>query len=181
MTIPERFVSFAPWTERINKSLLEWLVEAMSVIADEVSVDRKSSIRLKVHEFAEFLGVGGPTRGGEGHDGSLLKQLEPQMLRHGRIEHAERVEEPALPHALETIAGAGISGLRGLVPIAVHHEHSCLLERRHEKDRRVGVVMAHLDNLRQLAQTEMAHQSPPQPVWQGNDQGRLGRAGARGK
>src|SRR5262245_50978044 len=38
--------------------------------------------------------------------------------------------------------------------------------------------MAHLDNLRQLAQTEMAEQSPSQPVRHGYDQGRLGRASA---
>src|SRR5262245_57877239 len=104
MTIADRFVSFALWAERIDESFLEGSVEAVSVIADEVPVDRKSSIRFELHEVAEFLGVCAPSRGGEGHYGSLLEQPEPQMLRHGGVKHPERVEESVGPHALQAIA-----------------------------------------------------------------------------
>jgi hypothetical protein len=80
------------------------------------------------------------------------------MLRDGRIEHAEGVEELALPQTFEAIAGADMGGLGGLVTIPVHHQHRCLLEGRHEKGRCMGVVMAHLNNpWRLLFNAEVPH------------------------
>src|SRR6202035_3095148 len=105
MAIANRLVPLAQRTERSRKPLFERLFESMGVVANEVPVDRKSSVRLQVNEFTELFCVGGATGAGERHDGALFKHLEPQMGRDGRIEHTEGVEELTLPQTFEAVAG----------------------------------------------------------------------------
>ena len=71
------------------------------------------------------------------------------------------VKELAPPLTFEAIAGADVGRLGGLIPVSIHHEHACLFERRHEKGRRMSVVMANLNNFWQpRLNAEMPHQSP---------------------
>ena len=132
-----------------------------------------------MYELAELIGVGRPAGAGERHHGPFRERLEPQIGRGGRIEKAERVEDLALPQALEAIAGADIGRLGGLVSMSVHHQHRCLFERRREKDRRMRVMMLYLNDLQQLlVHAEMPHQSPSKPHGHGDDEGGHMWAGA---
>ena len=162
----------------VNHSL-NGFVDAVGVVTDQVPIDRKSSLGLEVNEFAELICVGRPAGAGERHHGPFREWLEPQIGRAGRIEKAERIEDLAVPQALEAIAGADIGGLGGLVPMSVHHQHRRLLEGRREKDRRMRVVMLYLNDLQQLlVDAEVPHQSPSKPHGHGDDEGGQIWAGA---
>src|SRR3984893_9933650 len=119
MAIANGLVPLAQRTERLREPLFERLFESMGVETNEVPVDRKSSVRLQVNEFTELFCVGGATGAGERHDGALFKHVEPQMRRDGRIEHAERVKELALPQTFEALVGHGAGGRVGCVPVWV--------------------------------------------------------------
>ena len=150
MTVVDGLVQLAPRTERFREPLLERLLDAVGVVADQVPIDRKSSLGLKAHQLAELICVGRPAGAGERHHGPFRERLEPQIGSRRRIEKAEGVEDLAVPQALEAIAGADIGGLGGLVAMAVHHQHGGLLEGRREEDRRMRVVMLDLHDLQQL-------------------------------
>ena len=55
MAIAYRIVPWAPRTECIAKLVLERLIESVCVVADEVPIDRKATIRQQVNELASLL------------------------------------------------------------------------------------------------------------------------------
>ena len=66
------------------------------------------------------------------------------------------------PQALEPVALAEIGAGRAVVAVAVHHQYERLLERRHEEDGGVRMVVRNVDDRRQRggaeAAGEVAHQ-----------------------
>src|SRR5690242_20708404 len=126
---------------------------------------------FQVNELAELCLVGWATRGSQRHDSSLFEASKPEIRCDACVEHSQGVEEVALPQTLESIAGTHIGGRGRLVAISVHHKHRCLLERRDEKARRMGIVMPHLNNVwNPSGESELPFQSPPKSHWHVDDQ-----------
>ena len=119
----------------------------MRVVIDEVPVDGELSVWTQSNEFGELLYVGWSAGGSERHDSSLFEASKSQILCDACVEHSQRVEEVALPQALESIAGTRIGGRGRLVAISVHDKYRCLLEWRDKKACCMGIVMPHLNNV----------------------------------
>jgi hypothetical protein len=80
----------------------------VSIVADEVSINGEISVRLKVNELTEFFRVGLVAGRRERHHGPFFEKLEAQMLGYSGVQHAERIEDLSLRHALKAISVADI-------------------------------------------------------------------------
>ena len=59
---------------------------------------------------------------GQRHHGPLLESLEAEMVRHERVEHAERIEELAPPATLKPILAPDVGAGCRHIAIAVHDQ-----------------------------------------------------------
>jgi hypothetical protein len=171
MAISNRFVWSARRPKSVSKNSLERPDKPMRVVADKVQIDRKLTVRFQVNELAKLCRVGWTTRSGQRHDSSLFEASKSQILCDACVEHSQRVEEVALPQALESIAGTRIGGRGRLVAISVHDKYRCLLEWRDKKACCVGIVMPHLNNVwDRSVEPKLPFQSPPKSHWHVDNQ-----------
>jgi hypothetical protein len=76
------------------------------------------------------------------------KAREPQVLGHERVDEPNRVQDFSRPQPLQVCAPPEIGAAGAVISVPVHDEHEGLLKRRHEKYRRVRVVMPDVDDRR---------------------------------
>src|SRR5262245_26265171 len=125
------------WPERLYEPPLERLEHAVLVVIKVVHVDREATRRLKTNNFAHVIGVGGVATSRQRHHRAFLEELEAEVTGDESIDHAEAIEEAAIPLSLEPIAGAREGARCRIVAIAVHDEDAGVLEWRGKEDRRV--------------------------------------------
>ena len=77
MTIADGLVWLARRTECLREPLLERLLYAVGVVADQVPIYRKPSFGLEAYELTELICVRRPAGAGEGHHGPFRERLEP--------------------------------------------------------------------------------------------------------
>ncbi len=160
----QRLIGFPACAEHLVEARFEGFDETVGRVVDELLIDLDAPLRQQPDQRAEFVLVGGPAHGGERHHGSLLEVGETQVLRDAGVKHAEAVEHRIRPLALQAIAPAGPSAGGAVVAIAIGNQHGRFLEGRHEEHRRMALVVAHLHDGRQPAQTELMPQPELQTV-----------------
>src|SRR6185295_20373266 len=131
----------------------------------------------EVHNFAHVVHKSGIAAGCQRHHCALLEWLKSEVLGNESVDHADAVEEVAMPLPLNDIPGARESTGRGVVAIAIDDENAGLLKRRDKEDRGMRFVMADVDNLGQTQAAELALQIVPQPEIQQHDPTVLRRLG----
>src|SRR4029079_1830477 len=107
-----------------------------------VHVDREAPLGLEAHDIAHPVHESGVSAGRQRHHRSFLERVEAEVEGDERVDHADAVEEAAMPWPIDAIADAREGARRGIVAIAVYDEDAGLLERRNKKDRSVRLVMA---------------------------------------
>ena len=135
--------------EHLEELGLEWFGHAVTVVAEIIHIDRESPFRLEAHDVAHAIYVGSVAASGQRHDRALLERVEAQMGGDEGVDHAEAVEEAAVPLPFDAIAGTREGACRGVIAIAVDDQDAGLLERRNKEDRGVRFVMADVDDLGQ--------------------------------
>ena len=108
MTLCDWVVFLASWTKCLDETVLERLIETVSIVADEVSTNGEISVCPKVNELAEFFRVGLVAGRRERHYGPFFEKPETQMLGYSGVQHAERFEDLSLRDALKAISVADI-------------------------------------------------------------------------
>src|SRR5215831_13086223 len=132
MTVCEHFIRRARGAERLYESGLEWSQHAVFVVVEIVHVDREAPLRLKAHNIAHPVHESGVAAGRQRR--SLLERVEAEVEGDEQVDHADAVEEAAMPLPIDAIAGAREGARRGIVAIAVYDEDAGLLERRNKED-----------------------------------------------
>src|SRR5215467_2486238 len=169
MPVGEHFARRARGTKRFYEAGFEWFQHAIFVVAEIIHVDREAPLRLEAHNIAHAVHESGVATGGQRHHRSFLEWIEAEVDGDERVDHADAVEEAAMPLPIDMIAGTREGARRGIVAITVYDEDAGLLERRNEKDCRVRLVMADVNNLGQTLTAELALQIVAQPEVQEHD------------
>src|SRR5262245_44561029 len=175
MAVGEHFTRRPRGAKRLYETGLEWFQHAVFVVAEIIHVDREAPLRLEAHNIAHSVHESGVSAGRQRHHRSFLERVEAEVDGDERVDHADAVEETAMPLPIDMIAGTGEGARRGIVAIAVYHEDAGLLERRNKEDCRVRLVMADVKDLGQMLTAELAFQIVAQPEVQEHDATLLGR------
>src|SRR5262245_23134872 len=182
MAVSEHFTRRARGTKRLDETGFEWFQHAVSVVAEIIHVDREAPLRFEAHNIAHAVHESGVSAGCQRHHRSFLERVKAEVDGDERVDHADAVEEAAIPLPIDTIAGTCEGARRSVVSIAVYDEDAGLLERRNKKDCRVRLVMADVEDLGQTLTAELALQIVAQPEVQEHDAALLRRlSGAKQK
>ena len=163
MPVEDRLAASARRPEGGDEPAPERAQLAEGVIAEIAHVDGVAAVGQRPDHVAEALDVGVLAVGGERHHLAFVAEAgKPQVLRDEGVDEAGRIHDARRPQAFEPVALAEIGAGRAVVAIAVHHQHERLLERRHEEDGGVRIVVRNVDDRRQRggaeAAGEVAHQ-----------------------
>ncbi len=169
MVVGQRILAGARRTERLVELPLDRAQKTVRVEGDVLAVDAELPIGPELDELAEPWQIGRPAAGRQRHDGAFLEDLEAEVFRDARVKHAEAVEEVALPLPLELRAPSDVAAGRGVVAVAVHHEHGGFLEGRDVEHGRMRVVMRDLNDPGNLAVAVAATEPHPQAERQIDD------------
>src|SRR6476646_3795060 len=97
MAVCEHFTRRPEGTERFYETWLEWPQHAISVVAKIIHVDREAPLRLETHDAAHFVHESVVATGCKRHHCSFLEWVETEVEGDERIDHADAVEESAMP------------------------------------------------------------------------------------
>src|SRR5690606_31879036 len=139
MPIFQLLARLAWWPERIEKPLLERPQLSKGVIAEVVEVHLVTTLGQRMNDVSKLLDVGVRAVGGEGHHLTLVRKTEAEVLRHERVDDAERIEDSGMPESFQPVAAADVGARGGVVAETVHDEHRRLLEWTDEEDCCVSV------------------------------------------
>src|SRR6476660_4407707 len=137
VAVRERLTWGARGPERLYKRRLERSAHAVLVVAEIVHVDREPSRRLEAHNIAHTVHERGVATGCQRHHRALLERMKAEIASDESVDHADAVEEAAVPLPLNVITCAGESTSRSIITITIDDENARLLERRDKEDRGV--------------------------------------------
>src|SRR5690606_17683686 len=169
MPIFQLLARLAWWPESIEEPLLERPQLSKGVVAEVVEVHLVTALRQRMNDVSKLLDVGVRAVGGEGHHLALVRETEPKVLRHERVDDAERIEDSGMPEPFQTVATADVGTRGGVVTEAVHDEHRRLLEWTDEEDCCVSVMVADIHDWREIALADLPLHSPLQPPVEQNN------------
>src|SRR6185295_10951921 len=140
VAVGERLARCTRRPESLYKLTFKGLKHAILVVAEIFLADRESPSRFEVHNFAHVVHKSGIAAGCQRHHCALLEWLKSEVLGNESVDHADAVEEVAMPLPLNDMPGARESTGRGVVAIAIDDENAGLLKRRDKEDRGMRFV-----------------------------------------
>src|SRR5262245_11340569 len=179
VAVGERLTRRTRRSESLYKLPFKGLEHAVLVVAEIIHVDRESPCRFEAHNFAHAAHKSGVAAGCQRHHCALLERLKSEVLGDERVDHADAVEEAAMPLSLDDIPSPHESTGRGVVAIAIDDENAGLFKRRGKENRGVRFVMADVYYLGQTQASELAPQIIPEPEIQEDDAAFLRHLGGR--
>ena len=179
VAIGDGLVAFARRPEQIDEFRLEGPQHAVCVVGEIRLVDREAAPLQQVHDVAHLLDQSVFAARGKRHNGPFLEGLEPQVQRYECIDHAEAVEEFAMPLAFEPVPDADKGACGRIIAIPVHDQDRRVLERRYKVDRGMRLVVSNTYDLGPPTAAEMSPEILAEVKIQEHDPAILRRVSAR--
>ena len=107
VVLGERFAAHAGRAEGVEELALEGADHPVAVVVEIAHVDLELAVGRQADEVAHLAGELAAAKRCERHDGAFLEHFVAEVAGDQGVDHAQAVEECALPAPFEAVALAG--------------------------------------------------------------------------